>query len=291
MARRARRKVVPGTQLGIGEVAVLVVFGLFVGSWALMARFPPMEVARDIFLAGFIGGFTDTVAIRMLFEHKWYLPGSGVLLKEREAIIASLADTMEEHILNPTLIERKVHEVAANLDRQRIADGLNVLVDEVRPDLIAFVNAPEQRAQIIAALHREGGFWGNMANSLGLMTYEVVADRLVAGIGEQVVAYRVDVALVDAALAKIGSLDDLVLRPGNPLIERHYGADKSLAQVAFEKLDAKNLVIERLSAYDATQIRDIVADNVAEHLGWLQVFGCLLGMTIAASIQLLQWVF
>jgi uncharacterized membrane-anchored protein YjiN (DUF445 family) len=282
---------VRGHRVGIGEIAVLVVFGLFVGSWALMLRFPWAEVPRAIFMAGFIGGFTDTVAIRMLFEHKWYLPGSGVLLKERDAIIATLADTMEEHILNPALIEGKVHELARNLDRDRIAAGANDVIDEIRPDLIAYVSAPEQRAQIIAALRREGGFWGAMADSIGLVTYDVLTDRLVDGIAQQINAFRVDAAMVDKALAKVGSVDDLVLKPGNPLIARHYGADRSLAQILFEKLDAKQLVIDKLSAYDATKIRDIVADNVADHLGWLQVFGCLLGMLIATLMLLVQWLF
>jgi uncharacterized membrane protein YheB (UPF0754 family) len=281
---------VVGQRIGIGEAAVLVVFTLFVASWALMSRFPAAEVTRDVFLAGFIGGFTDTVAIRMLFEHRWYLPGSGVLLKERDAIIATLADTMEQHILNPALIERKVHELAANLDRRRLADGVNAILDEMRPDLVAYVSAPAQREQIVAALRREGGFWGAMANSIGIVTYEVVAERLVAGVSEQIRTFRVTEAMVDAALGKVGSLDDLVLKPGNPLIVRHYGADVSLAQLVFEKMDAKQLVIDKLSTYDATKIRDIVADNVAEHLGWLQVFGCILGSGIAVVAKVVEWV-
>lgn len=272
----------------IGELVVAAAFALMVAAWALGARFPRADIAQNILMAGFVGGFTNTVAIRMLFTRHWFLPGSGVLLKERDAIIVSLADTMEQHILNPRLIESRVVELAGQVDRERVADVLNGLLDETRSDLIDFARAPEQRRQIVAALKVEGGFWGSMADALGIVTYDVVADRLTAGLAEQIRRFRITGALVEAALARVGSLDSLILQPGHPFVAKHYGTERSLAQAVFEALDAKQLVIDRLSTYDAEAIRDIVSDNIRKHLAWLQVFGVLLGMAFAAVIEIID---
>gem|GEM_PF-2213134 len=277
-----------GRRYGIGVMAVVSVFSLLLTSWVLIPFFPAAEIARDIFLSGFVGGFTNTVAIRMLFTQYWFLPGSGVLLKEKDAIILSLADTVEQHILNPDLIAGKVRDLSNGANTEPIAVAANAVVDELRPDLIAYVNAPPQREKMIASLHEEGGFWGGMANSLGLMPYEEVADRLAAGISAQIEDFEVTPEMVESALQEIGSIDEFVLQPNNPVLMKHYDTDVSLAQFMFDKLDVKQLVIDKLSAYDANEIRDIIAMNVREHLAWLEVFGVILGMAFAVVAAIID---
>jgi uncharacterized membrane protein YheB (UPF0754 family) len=278
-------------RVGIGELAVGTVFALLLTTWLLIPTFPRLIVLRDILFAGFVGGFTDTVAIRMLFTKYWFLPGSGVLLKERDAIIVSLADTMEEHILNPSLVEEKIRQLSRDVDRDRIAEVVNELLDEVRGDLVAYIRASNQREQIVETLRREGGFWGSMADSLGLVTYELVADRLTAGIAREIETFQVTGEMVETAIGQFGSIEDFVLKPDNPFVVKHYGSDRSLAQIVFDQLDAKQLVVDKLSTYDAGQIRDIISDNIREHVAWLQVFGCLLGMvfgTIVIAVDFLM---
>jgi len=274
-------------RVGIGPLAVGLAFAAMVTTTIGMVWFGWPAWLQAICLAGFIGGFTDSVAIHMLFTRSRFLPGSGVLLNQRDAIIRSLADTMEAHILNPSLIEAKVQALAAEIDRERLARIANAVLDEIRPDLVAYLNAPEQRAQITAAVRREGGFWGDMAHALGVVTYDTVAERICAGLADHLRQATVDQSLIDRILASVGSIDDFLLRPGNPIVQRHYGGDRSILQLIFAQLDAKQLVIERLSTYDATQIRDIIAANVREHLAWLQVFGVLLGMLLAAIVEVL----
>lgn len=275
-------------RVGIGALTVFIAFiAVVVSTYGMIYRGWPAWL-QVILQAGFIGGFTDTVAIHMMFTKVRFLPGSGVLLSQRDAIIVSLANTMERHILNPALIDRKVRDLAANIDRDRLLSTVNALVDEVRPELIAFINAPEQRAHIAAAIRREGGFWGDMAHAIGVITYDTVADRICLGLTHQMLTFKVDDAVLGKAMASFGSIDDFLLKPGNPLIKKHYGSEQSLVQVVFEKLDAKQLVIDRLSAYDATQIRDIIADNIREHMAWLQVFGVLLGMALAGIILVIE---
>lgn len=245
-------------------------------------------VLRNIALMGFIGGFTNTLAIRMLFEEIPFVPGSGILLREKDRIIASLADTMEEHILNPALVEARVREITGDIDRERMARAINGLLDELRPVLVAMVDTPEHRVLVRASLEQEGGALGQLADRLGIVTYQDLSDRLLAAIAEQVEAFTIDEDMVDAVLGQVGSVDEFLLQPGNPLVRKHLGSESSLAQIVFERLDARQLVIDRLSSYEATEIRDIIAHHVREHMTWLELFGVLLGMALALLAALLD---
>jgi uncharacterized membrane-anchored protein YjiN (DUF445 family) len=267
------------------------------GYWAVGAAFVAMVLAialdaptwlRVILQAGFIGGFTDTIALHMIFTRHRFLPGSGVLERRKDAIVVSLAETMEEHILNPSLIEARVRELVAGLDRERLLKGLNAVVDTFRQDLILFISAPEQRAGIARAVRKQGGFWGDMADAVGVVTYENLGDRIVGGLVRQLEEFQVDAPILAAAEQYIGTLDGFLLEPGNPLIRRHYGSEKSVAQILFERLDARRLVIDKLGSYSAAEIRDIVERSIRQHLAWLQAFGVILGMAMAGLILLLE---
>ena len=267
------------------------------GNWAVALSFAALLAAialdapdwlRIVLQAGFIGGFTDTIALHMIFTRHRFLPGSGVLERRKDAIVASLAETMEEHILNPSLIEARVRELAAGLDQERLLRGLNAVVDTFREDLVRFISAPEQRQAIARAVRQEGGFWGDMADAVGVVTYQDIGDRIVTGLVGQIRGFRVDAPILQAAGRYVGTLDDFLLLPGNPLIRRHYGVDKSVAQILFEQLDARRLVIDKLGAYSAAEIKGIVERSIRQHLAWLQAFGVILGMAMAGLILLLE---
>lgn len=276
-------------RVGLGWLASTVALCLALLFWALAPVYPAATALRSIFLAGFIGGATNTLALIMLFNKVRFLPGSGVLLNRREAIIASLAETMERHILNPSLIEARVRELSANIDRGRLRDGVNAVIDELRQDMIEFVNSPDSRARIAAAVRSEGSFMSDMADALGVVTYANIADRICAGLTTQVRHFQVDDAMIDRAMDQFGSIDDFLLQPGNPLVRRHYGSEQSVAQLLFETMDARQLVVDKLSSYDARQIRDIVSENIRDHLAWLEVFGVILGIVIQSAVILLDW--
>ena len=259
-------------RLPVGRLAV----GLALVGMLLSMILAAPNWLTGIFQAGFIGGFTNTVAIYMLFTETWFLPGSGVLLKRKDAIVVSLAETMQEHILNPSLIEARVRQLARAIDYDRVIEGLNAIVDELRADTIRFILAEDQRTRIGAAVQSEGGFWAEMANAAGIIRYSDIADRIAAGLVKQVQDFTLDRRMLEAAAAYVGNLEDFLLEPGNPMVKRHYGSELSVAQLLFEKLDARQLVIDRLSAYEAEQIRELLA--------WLEVFGVLLGMLIAGLV-------
>jgi len=144
---------------GLGSVCVSVVFILLVLSWIASRYSTSFVDVRDVLLAGFIGGFTNTVAIRMLFSKYWFLPGSGVLLKKKDSIVRSLANTVEAHIINPELIEDKIRQVLKelDLDKERTAKAFNMVIDEVRQPLLSYATSEQMKKRFIALFERESG--------------------------------------------------------------------------------------------------------------------------------------
>src|ERR1700735_4085214 len=68
------------------------------------------EIAVSMAEAALIGGLCDYIALKMLFERKWYLPNSGVLPRNRERIIQGIGKTVENEWLTPEMIHRKLTE-------------------------------------------------------------------------------------------------------------------------------------------------------------------------------------
>ena len=61
--------------------------------------------------AALVGGLCDYIALKMIFERRWYLPNSGVLPRNREKLIDGIATTIENEWLTPQMIGRKLHEM------------------------------------------------------------------------------------------------------------------------------------------------------------------------------------
>lgn len=272
---------------GLGSVCVSVVFVLLVLSWIASRYSTSLVDVRDILLAGFIGGFTNTVAIRMLFSKYWFLPGSGVLLKKKDSIVRSLANTVEAHIINPELIEEKIRQVLKelDLDKERTAKAFNMVIDEVRQPLLSYVTSQQMKKRFMAALEREGGVLGEIANFFGVIEYDKLADTFRDRLAERIQEFTIDAKMVEAVVERMGSMEDFLLKPDNEFVRRHYNTDKSIALLVFEGLDVKQLVIDKLSQYKAEKIRDIVEGNIREHLAWLEVFGVILGMAFAGGVK------
>ncbi len=279
----AKRPIGPG----LGSVCVSVVFILLVLSWIAIRYSTSFVAVRDILLAGFIGGFTNTVAIRMLFSKYWFLPGSGVLLKKKDSIVRSLANTVEAHIINPELIEEKIRQVLKelDLDKERTAKAFNMVIGQVREPLLSYVTSEKMKKRFIAALEREGGDLGEVANYFGIIEYEKLAETFRDRLAERIQEFTIDAKMVEAVVERMGSMEDFLLKPDNEFVRRHYNTDKSIALLIFDGLDVKQLVIDKLSRYKAEKIRDIVEGNIREHLAWLEVFGVILGMAFAGGVK------
>jgi uncharacterized membrane protein YheB (UPF0754 family) len=270
----------------MGALLVSVVFVLFAVSFLLSFRYPQMVPVSKVLLGGFIGGFTNTVAIRMLFEKRWYLPGSGVLLKSREKIVHSLAQTIETHILNSELLEEWLRERLASVDRESIKGTVNPLLDEFREDLIRYVKTEEVQAKLLRTAEDVIGKMGFLRHMVRLLTSkERLIRELTYHLSLEIAEFEVSDTMLDILAGKAGSFEDLLLKPNNPLVRKHYQSDEPMASYFFSKFNVRERIVRRLSGFSPERLTEILERNMREHLVWLEVFGVLLGCVFAALFE------
>lgn len=250
--------------------------------------YPFLSFIIQVLAGGYIGGITNKIAIKMLFEKNWYLPGSGVLLKKQRQITESLAATVEEHLINSEMIQDELRKLLATLKIEKVEKILNQVIDDFRDDIREFVRSGKTREEITEVLKTRLGFLGKFLNVTRIKEYEGMADTIVAEIDVRLSDFRVSRQLLAKMIQKIGTLEDFLFRPKNELLIRHYNTERSVAGLLFQKLNIRDMVIDKLSEYKPEQVRDIIEDNIRPHLLWLEVFGVLLGMLFAGTIWLLQ---
>src|SRR6202043_1773013 len=97
-----------------GGLTLTISFLIYVASW-IAVGVPgwrtPAEFVRSMAEAALIGGLCDYIALKMIFEQRWYLPGSGVLPRNREKLIDGIASTIEKEWLTPQMIGDKLNQM------------------------------------------------------------------------------------------------------------------------------------------------------------------------------------
>lgn len=245
-----------------------------------------LSFAVNVFLGGFIGGVTNKIAIVMLFDRKWYLPGSGVLLKKRREIVDSLADTVEAHLISTDMIQEELRKILAPVKIESAERVLNRVIDEFREDVRNHLRSEKTRLNIEDTLRTKLGFLGRFLNVTRIKEYEEMTDTIITELDSQLSEFRITKALLGKAIEKIGTLEDFIFKPNNELLQSHFSTDKSISQLVFEKIDIKSMVVDKLSEYRPSEVRDIIEKNIRDHLLWLEVFGVILGMLFSASLFL-----
>lgn len=248
--------------------------------------FPYHSLVIQILLGGFIGGITNKIAIVMMFERKWFLPGSGVLLKKHKEIIHSLAETAEKHLVNSEMLQAEMRKLLRPVNIEKAEQVINNVIDEFRDDVSEYLGSQRVHNEIRDALKTKLGFLGKFLNVTRIKEYDEMADAIVREIKERIGLLRLSKSMIARAIQKVGTLEDFLFKPGNELVVRHYHTDSSLSQLFFDRIDIKGMVTEKLSAYEPSRVRDIIEANIRSHLLWLEIFGVLLGMLFSGTLYL-----
>jgi uncharacterized membrane protein YheB (UPF0754 family) len=244
-----------------------------------------------VLLGGFIGGITNKIAIRMLFEKDWYLPGSGVLLKKQREIIESLATTVESHLINREMLQEELRKLLAPMKIDKVEKILNQVIEEFRNDVREYLKTGKTRDEITLTLRTRLGFLGKFLNATRIKEYEEMADTIVTELDKRISDFRVSRQMLAKTIQRIGTLEDFLFKPKNELLIKHYHSDKSVAELLLQKINIREMVFDRLSEYEPEQVRDIIEETIRAHLLWLEVFGVFLGMLCSGAVALMQDLF
>jgi len=271
----------------------LMLFIFFCLALALTASlsgmiFPQQLLIIQVLLGGFIGGITNKIAITMLFEKKWFLPGSGVLLKKHKDIIRSLARTVETHLVNSEMLQAEMKKLLKPVNSEKAEHIINNVIDEFRDDVHAYLGSEKVHDEIRDALRTKLGFLGRFLNVTRIKEYDEMAEVIVRELHERIDRLRVSRQMILRTMQKVGTLEDFLFKPNNELVLRHYHTDRSIAQMFFDNLDIKGMVADKLATYEPSRVRDIIEENIRSHLLWLEVFGVLLGMLFAGGLYLVM---
>jgi len=279
-----------GRRVRVGTLALAATLALVVAGAALADRYPAAGAVRDVALAGFVGGLAVALAHRLPYQRMPLVPGSGALLDRRDAVQRAIADAVAAQVADPALIAREVSALAERVEPNAVARAANQALDAARPELVAFIDSPAQRARLRELVRRRGGRLGEVANSFGVVSYDAVVGRIVDAVVAEVRAFQVEPRHAAEALARIGPLDAVILEPGHPLVARLTGPDRSMAQLAIERLDVRQRVLDKLAAFDDDAVRAALARHVGEPATWLEVFGIGVGVVVGAVVELVKWV-
>jgi uncharacterized membrane protein YheB (UPF0754 family) len=245
---------------------------------------PYQTLVIQVLLGGFIGGITNKIAITMLFEKKWFLPGSGVLLKKHKDIVRSLARTVERHLVNSETLQAEMKRLLEPVNADKAEEIINNIIDNFRDDVREYLQSQKVHDEIRDALKTKLGFLGKFLNVTRIKEYDEMTDAIVGELHERIVRLRVSKQLIQKTIQKVGTLEDFLFRPNNELVLRHYHSDRSIAQLFFDKLDIQGMVSDKLATYAPSKVRDIIEENIRSHLLWLEVFGVLLGMLFSGAL-------
>ena len=250
--------------------------------------FPYETFLIQVLLGGFIGGITNKIAITMLFEKKWYLPGSGVLLQKHRQIAESLARSVEKHLVNSEMLQEEMKKLLGPVNAEKTEQILNNVIDEFRGDIREYLQSQKIHDEISDALRTRLGFLGKFLNVTRIKEYDEMADAIVRELLQRIDRMRVTREMILKSIEKVGTVENFLFKPNNEFILRHYGTDRSVAQLLFDKIDIQAMVADKLSAYAPSRVRDIIEENVRSHLLWLEVFGVLLGMLFAGGLHVVM---
>ena len=119
------------------------------------------EIAVSMAEAALIGGLCDYIALKMIFERRWYLPNSGVLPRNREKLIDGIAATIENEWLTPQMIGRKLSDMdlvgrlGTYLQELKLNDMLGQAgLERIISNAIDYLESPEKRDSLEKVLKR-----------------------------------------------------------------------------------------------------------------------------------------
>jgi uncharacterized membrane-anchored protein YjiN (DUF445 family) len=271
-----------------GDVALIVSVLLYAAGWIVYLHFNAHagEVIRMAGEASLVGGLCDYIALKMLFERKWYLPNSGVLPRNRERIIKGIGTTVENEWLTPEMIHRKLTEydvvtkVGRWLEQVSLSDADLAFLEEQALRLAEWLNRPEVVDRIVVELRKLLGI-GPLLRMVErvLVNFEGKLRDFAENLPERVAKLSNDPDFLSYLEGEIHRLG-VRLQTADSTEREHVlrwveeVLNKSVGNLRGE---IARLVVENLSRKTDEQIRVQIESKTRTHLEWIRVNGSLFG--------------
>jgi len=286
-----------------GTVSILISAAVLTGGLTLVAAGAAGVGSCLLYVGGsaLIGAVTNRIAIRAIFtpwpSRRAALPGTGLIERNRDRIVAAIADAVAEDLITPETLAAWLREAeffdnlrnaAAAEVRPRAADG--DLAEPIRQALRERLGRIVEGNRLFHAVREffrsTSGVLGKIGNATGLTDYDSVAYRIVDGISERIQQ------LVDE---RGGWLDQQVAATLGSAAERLERWDlrsspvtaRLIERVAAE-VDVREIVLRSLGRFSAAEVRRLVESLSRDHLSLLEVWGAALGALAGGAIWLLS---
>jgi len=283
-----------------GAITLFLSFLLYLASIAVLTFTGfqrSAEIAVEIAQAALIGGLCDYIALKMIFERRWYLPNSGVLPRNRQRLIDGIATTIESEWLTPQMIGNRLSEMdlvgrlGTMLEEINLADILGQAgLERIMSRVVEYLESPERREQLETILRK--ALPRTFTRIYALMKRfgaESLTARITSNLRKRLPGLQNDpelIATVENAIHEFGAqLHDqesygyrLARRLIDEIVSR--GVESSRGQIS-------QMVRENLAQLSDEQIRIQIESKTRTHLDWIRVnggvFGALFGLAFALS--------
>jgi len=255
------------------------------------------EIAVSMAEAALIGGLCDYIALKMIFERRWYLPNSGVLPRNRVKLIDGIAATIENEWLTPTMIGdrlNKLHLVGrlgTYLQEMKLNDILGQAgLERIISNAIEYLESPEKRDRLENVLKRllpktVTRIYGVM-NRFGAQS---IGTRVAANLRKRLPELQNDPELretIESAIHEFGA------QLHDPESYANQFAQKLIDNMVRRTVESSRgqitlMVRENLARLSDDQIRIQIESKTRTHLDWIRVngglFGAFFGLIFALS--------
>lgn len=283
-----------------GGVTLAVSAFVYAVSWIVLRFTPfvtPAEMAVSVSEAALIGGLCDYIALKMIFEKKWYLPNSGVLPRNRARLIEGIASTIENEWLTPEMIERRLNKID-------LVGRLGAIIEDVKPKELmedpgfqrlmdraaGYLESPETMDRLEAFIRRIlPKSFARVYAVLNRVGVRSLSSQIAANLRSRLPEIHNDPELMGAIESALRELGQQLRDPESPA---HEVATNALDKMVNRALRASRgeiaeMVRENLMKLDDETIRRQIESRTRHHLDWIRVnggiFGAFFGLVFALS--------
>ena len=282
-----------------GGLTLAFAASVYVVSWAVLLYTPWQMAARFAVAmaeAALIGGLCDYIALKMIFERRWYLPNSGVLPRNRVKLIDGIAKTIESEWLTPHMIGLKLTEMdlvgrlGTFLEDLKIDDVLGQAgLERILSRAIEYLESPERRDRLEAMLKRAlPKTFTRIYSLMNRFGAETLSGRIAANLRQRLPELRNDPELAATLESAIHEFGHQLHDPDS--YARHM-AQRMIDTLVRKTVDASrgqisHMVRENLGKLSDEKIRFQIESKTRVHLDWIRVNGVIFGAFFGLIFEL-----